>query len=147
MTLSPIHWVPVQDKGSKIPCVKFGAMNIIQSDCLHQEYLTMDLGNTSDWRQLQLLLVGLCERWRGRSWATWAYWGRGTDPGSVTQSLRLPIHVSDTAANSQDGSSLEFVAAATARECNIQDARGGGLWQLYEATTPKQLGIALSVIK
>ena len=32
---------------------------------------------------------------------------------------RLPIHVSDTAANSQDGSSLEFVAAAAARECNI----------------------------
>ena len=44
MTLSPIHWVPVQDKGSKIPCVKFGAMKIIQSDRLHQEYLTMDLG-------------------------------------------------------------------------------------------------------
>ena len=40
-------------------------------------------------------------------------------------------HVSDTAANSQDGSSLEFVAAAAARECNIQDARGGGLcWRL-----------------
>ena len=43
------------------------------------------------------------------------------------KSSRLPIHVSDTAANSHDGSSLEFVAAATARECNIQDARGGGL--------------------
>ena len=40
---------------------------------------------------------------------------------------RLLIHVSDTAANNQDGSSLEFVAAAAARECNIQDARGGGL--------------------
>ena len=36
-------------------------------------------------------------------------------------------HVSDTAVNSQDGSFLEFVAAATARECNIQVARGGGL--------------------
>ena len=31
-------------------------------------------------------------------------------------------------ANSQDGSSLEFVAATAARECNIQDARGRGLW-------------------
>ena len=41
---------------------------------------------------------------------------------------RLLNHVSDTAANSQDGSSLEFVAAAAARECNIQDTRGGGLW-------------------
>ena len=41
---------------------------------------------------------------------------------------RLPIHVSDTAAISQDGSSLEFFAAAAARECNIPDARGGGLW-------------------
>ena len=41
---------------------------------------------------------------------------------------RLLIHVSYTAANSQDGSSLEFVAAAAARECNIQDKRGGGLW-------------------
>ena len=41
---------------------------------------------------------------------------------------RLPIHVSDTAANSLDGSSLEFVAAAAARECDIQDARGRGLY-------------------
>ena len=48
MTLSPIQWVPVQDKGSKIPCVKFWAMKIIPSDCLHQEYLTINLGNTSD---------------------------------------------------------------------------------------------------
>ena len=40
---------------------------------------------------------------------------------------RLPIHVSDTAVTSQDGSSLEFVAATEGRECNIQDARGRGL--------------------
>ena len=40
----------------------------------------------------------------------------------------LPIHVSDTPAASQDGLSLEFVAATMGRECNIQDARGGGLW-------------------
>ena len=35
------------------------------------------------------------------------------------KSSRLPIHVSDTAANSQDGSSQEFVGAAAAKECNI----------------------------
>jgi hypothetical protein len=43
------------------------------------------------------------------------------------KSSRLPIHVSDSAANSLDGSSQEFVGAAAARECNIQDVRGGGL--------------------
>ena len=30
----------------------------------------------------------------------------------------------------QDGSSLEFGAATKGRECNIQDARGRGLWIL-----------------
>ena len=29
---------------------------------------------------------------------------------------------------SQDGSSLAFLAAAAGKECNIQDARGRGLW-------------------
>ena len=48
MTLSTIHWVPVQDKGSKILCVKLGTMKITQSDPLHQEYLTINVGNTSD---------------------------------------------------------------------------------------------------
>ena len=35
---------------------------------------------------------------------------------------------------SQDGLSLEFVSAIAGRECNIQDARGGGLWpgRFYE---------------
>ena len=47
-TLSPIHWVSVQDKGSKILCVKLGAMKITPSGPLHQEYLTINLGNTSD---------------------------------------------------------------------------------------------------
>ena len=47
-TLSLIHSVPVQDKGSKILCVKFEATKIIPSDRLHQEYLTINLGNTSD---------------------------------------------------------------------------------------------------
>ena len=31
-------------------------------------------------------------------------------------------------ATSQDGSSLEFVAATVGRECTIQDVRGRGLW-------------------
>ena len=35
-------------KGSKIPCVNFGAMKIIPSTRLHQQYLTIDIGNTSD---------------------------------------------------------------------------------------------------
>ena len=134
MTLSPIHWVPVQDKGSKIPFVKFGAMKIIQSDPLHQEYLTIDLGNTSD-----------CERWRGRSWATGADWGRDRDPGSLSESLTESLTHSFSTENagagavhcqfmfqtlhetSQDGSSLAFFAAAAGWECNIQDARGRGL--------------------
>ena len=48
ITLSPIHWVPVQDKGSKILCGKLEAAKIGPSDCLHQEYLTINLGSTSD---------------------------------------------------------------------------------------------------
>ena len=31
-------------------------------------------------------------------------------------------------ATSQDGSSLEIIAATAGRECYIQDARGRGLW-------------------
>ena len=34
-------------------------------------------------------------------------------------------------ATSQDDLSLEFVAAIAGRECNIQDARGGGLCIVY----------------
>ena len=44
-----------------------------------------------------------------------------------SKSSTLPIQVSETALNSEDGSSLEFVAATAGRECNIQDARGRGL--------------------
>ena len=51
---------------------------------------------------------------------------------------RLIIHVSVTAANSQDGSSLEFVAAAAARECNIQDAWGGDLWSQGDTIKKEQ---------
>ena len=49
------------------------------------------------------------------------------------------IHISDTAANSQDGSSLELVTASA--ECNIQDARGGRLCllrRLQAQTLPDQ---------
>ena len=44
-----------------------------------------------------------------------------------SRSSKLPIHISETAIASQDGSTLEFVAATAGRECNIQDARGRGL--------------------
>ena len=44
MTLSTSHWVSVQDKGSDILCRKLGALEITPSDCLHQEYLTINLG-------------------------------------------------------------------------------------------------------
>ena len=36
-------------------------------------------------------------------------------------------NLSDTAATSQDGSSLEFIAAIAGRHCYIQDASGRGL--------------------
>ena len=39
----------------------------------------------------------------------------------------LPLNLSDTAATSQDGSSLEFIAAIVGRQCYIQDASGRGL--------------------
>ena len=37
------------------------------------------------------------------------------------------LNLSDTAATSQDGSSLEFIAPITGRQCYIQDASGRGL--------------------
>ena len=39
----------------------------------------------------------------------------------------LSLNLSDAAATSQDGSSLEFIAAIVGRQCNIQDASGRGL--------------------
>jgi hypothetical protein len=45
----------VQDKGSKVLCGKLGAIKITPSDCLYQEYLTINLGSTSDCRKLKLL--------------------------------------------------------------------------------------------
>ena len=93
MTLSTIHWVPVKGKGSKILCCKLGAMKITPSDCLHQEYLTINLGSTSDWRQLKLPLVRLFGRWRGRCWPGGAAWSRECRRRSIV----LPLNLSDTA--------------------------------------------------
>ena len=97
-------WLYPQSIGSQ--CKIKDQIYYVGSDCLHQEYLTINLGSTSDWWKLQLPLVRLCSRWRGRCWATGAAWGRGRDPGSLTHSLSLslPIHISDSAATSQDGS-------------------------------------------
>ena len=39
----------------------------------------------------------------------------------------LPLNLSDTAATSQDGLSLEFIAAIAGRKCYIQDASDTGL--------------------
>ena len=39
----------------------------------------------------------------------------------------LLLTFSDTTATSQDGSSLEFIAAIAGRQCYIQDASGRGL--------------------
>ena len=49
--------------------------------------------------------------------------------------MLLP-NLSDTAATSQDGSSLEFIAAITGMQCYIQDASGRGLW--WGACTKKK---------
>ena len=42
----------------------------------------------------------------------------------------LPLNFSDTASTSQDGPSLEFMAAITGRQCYIQDASDRGLCQV-----------------
>ena len=39
----------------------------------------------------------------------------------------LLLNLSDSAATSQDGSSLEFIAAIAGSQCYIQDASGRGL--------------------
>ena len=98
-------------------------MKISPSDCLHQKYLTINLGSTSDWRQLKLPLVRLFWRWRGRCLSRGAVWGRECRKRSSV----LPLNLSDTVATSQDGSSLEFIAAIAGRHCYIQDASGWGL--------------------
>ena len=98
-------------------------MKVTPSDCLHQEYLTINLGSTSDGRQLKLPLVRLFGRWRGRCWPAGAAWGRECRRRSSV----LPLNLSDTAATSQDGSSLEFIAPIAGRQCYLLDASGRGL--------------------
>ena len=88
-------------------CGKLGAMKITPNDCLHQEYLTINLGSTSNRRQLKLPLVRFFWRWRGRCWPAGAAWGRECR----RRCSGLPLNLSDTAATSQDGSSLTFIAA------------------------------------
>ena len=39
----------------------------------------------------------------------------------------LLLKLSDTVATSQDGSTLEFIAAIAGKQCYIQDASGRGL--------------------
>ena len=129
MTLSLIHWVPVQDKGSKILCVKLGPMKITQSDPLHQEYLTIILG--------VLVIDNSC---------SCLYWGSVSDGGadSLTQSLTESFTHSLSKENagegavccqftfqtlhatSQDGSSLELVTATTGIEGHPPLAPGQG---------------------
>jgi hypothetical protein len=123
MTLLTIHWVPVQDKGSKILCVKLGTLKITPSDCLHQEYLTMNLGSSSDWLLLKLPLVRLFGRWRGRCRPAGAAWGRE----SRRRSSVLLLNLSDTAATSQDELSLEFIAAIAAGWAVLYSGSGRGL--------------------
>ena len=43
----------------------------------------------------------------------------------------LPLNFSDTVSTSQDGPSLEFMAAITGRQCYIQDASDRGLCPGY----------------
>ena len=113
MTLSTIHWVPVQDKGSKLLCLKLGALKITPNDCLHQEYLTINLGSTSDCQKLKLPLGRLFWRWRGRCWPA----GAARDRECRRRRSVLPFNLSDTDVTSQDGSCLEFIAAIEGRQC------------------------------
>ena len=55
---------------------------------------------------MKLPLVWLFGRWRGRCWPGGAAWGRE----SRRRSSVLLLNLSDTAATSQDGSYLEFIA-------------------------------------
>ena len=78
----------------------------------------------------------------------------GTLPHSLTHSLSHSLSTENVEAvccqfmfqtlhaTSQDGSSLEFVAATVGREYNIQDARGKGLWMFNTCHTDRTAGPA-----
>ena len=102
MTLSTSHWGSVQDKGSKILCGKLGALKITPND-----------------------FEALWEM-EGRCWPAGVACGREC----MRRSSVLLLNLSGTAATSQDGSSLEFIAAIAGRQCFIQDASGRGMWPL-----------------
>ena len=98
-------------------------MKTAPRDCLHQEYLTINLASTSDCRKVKLPLVRLFWRWRGRCLSAGAAWDREYSRRSSV----LPLNILETAATSQDDSSLEFTAAIAGRQCYIQDTSGRGL--------------------
>ena len=54
--------------------------------------------------------------------------GQQEQTGGEARALGCQFTFQTLHSTSQDDLSLEFVAAAAGRECNIQDARGGGLW-------------------
>ena len=55
----------------------------------------------------------------------------------------LPLNLSDTAATSQDGSSLDFIQAIAGRQRYIQDASGRGLCRELAQCCTSSLGINL----
>ena len=56
-------------------------------------------------------------RWRGKCWPAGAAWGRECR----RRSRVLPLNISDTAAASQDGSSVELRVAIAGRQCYIPE--------------------------
>jgi hypothetical protein len=72
--------------------------------------------------------VRLFGRWRGKCWPGGAAWGREYRRRSSVMQLNF----SDTAATSQNGSSIEFIAPIAGRQCYIQDAIGRGLWVVLD---------------
>ena len=76
---------------------------------------------------------------QNRCWPAGAAWGRECSRMSSV----LPLNLSDTAATSQDGSSLEIIAAIAGRQCHIQDESGTRLWGLPEVDLRAQQEIGL----
>jgi len=64
---------------------------------------------------MKLQLLRLFGSWRGRCWPGGAALGKEFRRRSSV----LPLNLSDTAATSQDGSSLEFIAHIAGRQCFI----------------------------
>ena len=75
---------------------------------------------STEWREW------LFRRWRGRCCPGGAAWGRECR----RRSSLLPFNLSDTAGTSQDGSSLEFIAAIAGAIFRMQVAEGCG-WHIF----------------